>query len=121
MESFRQNISNKLRANREKISDSSIKTYTSMLCSINKKLEGEKELEFFSKDKDKIINYIKENIASNQTQKTMLSALYILTDLKEYKDFMLEICKKVNENYKEQKMNDKQKGIEYHFKKFKIK
>ena len=109
MESFRQNISDKLRANREKISDSSIKTYSSMLCSINKKLDGEKDLEFFSKEKDKIINHIKEKITSNQTQKTLLSALYILTDLKEYKDFMLEICKKVNDNYKQQKMNEKQK------------
>ncbi len=109
MESFREIISKQLRFNREKISDSSIKTYASMLSSINKKLGGEKDLEFFSKDTDKIINYIKENIASNQTQKTMLSALYILTDLKEYKDFMLQICKKVNDNYKEQKMNEKQK------------
>ena len=109
MENFRQIISKHLRANREKISDSSIKTYASMLSSINKKLEGEKDLEFFSKEKDKIIKYIKDNITSNQTQKTLLSALYILTDLKEYKDFMLEICKKVNDNYKEQKMSDKQK------------
>ena len=83
MESFREIISKHLRANRAKISDSSIKTYSSMLCSINKKLGGEKELEFFSKDKDKIINHIKENITSFQTQKTLLSALYILTDLKE--------------------------------------
>ena len=109
MESFRQIISKHLRANREKISDSSIKTYASMLGSINKKLGGEKNLDFFSKEKDKIINYIKENITSNQTQKTLLSALYILTDLKEYKDYMLEICKKVNDTYKEQKMSDKQK------------
>ena len=109
MESFKEIISKQLRANREKISDSSIKTYASMLSSINKKLGGEKDLEFFSKDTDKIINFIKENITSNQTQKTLLSALYILTDLKDYKDFMLEICKKVNDNYKEQKMSDKQK------------
>jgi hypothetical protein len=108
MEIFRQNISDKLSTNREKITDSSIKTYTSMLSSINKKLGGEKDLEFF-KDHDKIIKYIKENITSNQTQKTLLSALYILTDLKAYKEFMLEICKKVNDNYKEQKMSDKQK------------
>ena len=109
MESFRQIISKHLRENREKISDSSIKTYASMLGSINKKLGGEKDLDFFSKEKDQIIKYVKENISSNQTQKTVLSALYILTNLKEYKDFMLEICKKVNDNYKEQKMNDKQK------------
>ena len=109
MESFRETISKHLRENREKISDSSIKTYASMLSSINKKIDGEKDLEFFSKDKDKIINHIKENISSNQTQKTVLSALYILTDLKEYKDLMLEICKKVNDNYKEQKMSVKQK------------
>ena len=109
MEGFRQNISDKLRANREKISDSSIKTYASMLSSINKKLEGEKDLEFFSKEKDKIIKYIKENITSFQTQKTLLSALYILTDLNQYKEYMLEICKKVNENYKKQKLSVKQK------------
>ena len=74
MESFREIISKQLRANREKISDSSIKTYASMLVSINKKLGGEKDLDFFSKDTDKIINFIKENITSNQTQKTLLSA-----------------------------------------------
>ena len=58
MENFREIISKHLRTNREKISDSSIKTYASMLSSINKKLEGEKDLEFFSKEKDKIIKYI---------------------------------------------------------------
>ena len=109
METFRETLSKHIRANREKISDSSIKTYSSMLSSINKKLDGEKDLEFFSKEKDKIINYIKENITSFQTQKTLLSALYILTDLKDYKDLMLEICKQVNESYKEQKLNNKQK------------
>ena len=109
METFRETLSKHIRANREKISDSSIKTYASMLSSINKKLDGEKDLEFFSKEKDKIINYIKENITSFQTQKTLLSALYILTDLKDYKDLMLEICKQVNESYKEQKLNNKQK------------
>ena len=70
---------------------------------------GEKNLEFFLTEKDKIIKYIKDNITSNQTQKTVLSALYILTDSQEYKDIMLDICncKKVNDNYKEQKMSDK--------------
>ena len=109
METFRETLSKHIRANREKISDSSIKTYSSMLSSINKKLDGEKDLEFFSKEKEKIINYIKDSITSFQTQKTLLSALYILTDLKDYKDFMLEICKKVNDTYKEQKMSVKQK------------
>ena len=109
METFRETLSKHIRANRDKISDSSIKTYSSMLSSINKKLDGEKDLEFFSKEKDKIINYIRENITSFQTQKTLLSALYILTDLKDYKDLMLEICKQVNESYKEQKLNNKQK------------
>ena len=108
MENFREIISKKLKANREKISDSSIKTYSSMLCSINKKLGGEKDLDFF-KEHENIIKYIKENIASNQTQKTLLSALYILTDITEYKEYMLEICKKVNDNYKEQKLSVKQK------------
>ena len=47
MENFREIISKKLKANREKISDSSIKTYSSMLRSINKKLGGEKDIDFF--------------------------------------------------------------------------
>jgi len=55
---------------------------------------GEKNLEFFLTEKDKIIiKYIKDNITSNQTQKTVLSALYLLTDSQEYKDIMLDICK----------------------------
>jgi len=109
MENFRETISKHLRANREKISDSSIKTYASMLGSINKKLNGQKDLDFFKNEHERIIKYIKEEISSNQTKKTLLSALYILTDLPEYKSIMLTICKQVNESYKEQKMNDKQK------------
>ena len=97
MESFRETISKKLREQREKITDSSIKTYSSMLSSLNKKLDGEKNLEFFSKDHERIIKFIKNEISSNQSQKTLLSALYILTDLKEYKELMLDICKKVND------------------------
>ena len=56
METFRETLSKHIRANREKISDSSNKTYASMLGSINKKLGGEKDLDFFSKDTDKIIS-----------------------------------------------------------------
>ncbi len=53
-----------------------------------------KNLEFFLTEKETIIiKYIKDNITSNQTQKTVLSALYILTDSQEYKDIMLDICK----------------------------
>ena len=109
MENFREIISKKLREQRQKITDSSIKTYLSMLASLNKKLDGEKDLQFFTKEHERIIKYIKDEVSSDQTQKTLLSALYILTDLKEYKELMLEICKQVNDKYKEQKMTDKQK------------
>ena len=46
---------------------------------------------------------------NNQTRKTTLSALFILTGMREYQSEMQSIMKKVNQEYKEQKMNQKQK------------
>ena len=46
---------------------------------------------------------------NKQTQKTLLSALLILTGLSEYREDMLKFAKEVNDTYKTQKMTDKQK------------
>jgi hypothetical protein len=45
MNEFKENLTNKLKENRKKLSDNSIKTYISSLMSINKKMDGEKTLE----------------------------------------------------------------------------
>ena len=46
---------------------------------------------------------------NKQTQKTLLSTLLILTGLSEYREDMLAFAKEVNDNYKKQKMTDKQR------------
>ena len=108
MKEFRELISKTLREKRPKITDGSLKTYTSNLFNLNKKMNGEKSLEFF-RSHDEIIKYIQNHMTSNQTQKTVLSALFILTEIKEYREVMIDICKKVNDSYKTQKMSAKQK------------
>jgi len=108
MTDFRELISKTLREKRPKITEGSLKTYTSNLFNLNKKMDGEKSLEFF-KNHDDIIKYIQNHMTSNQTQKTVLSALFILTEIKEYREVMINICKKVNDTYKTQKMSEKQK------------
>ena len=46
---------------------------------------------------------------NDQTRKTTLPSLFILTNIKEYQTVMNTIMKKVNDDYKNQKMNEKQK------------
>jgi hypothetical protein len=58
-------------------------------------------------DFNNIMNFVKE-IKINQTKKTILSALYILTGLDVYKELMITTCNVVNETYKQQKRNPKQ-------------
>jgi hypothetical protein len=45
-----------------------------------------------------------------QSKKTILSALYILTGNTDYREVMLQICKEVNDNYKQQKVAPNRKS-----------
>ena len=108
MADFRRMIADELREKRPNISDSSEKTYASTLFSLNKKMNGDKELSFFKQHKE-ILQFIKEKMNNKQTQKTLLSALLILTGLSEYREDMLIFAKEVNDTYKTQKMTDKQR------------
>jgi hypothetical protein len=91
-----------IKTNRPKISDSSVKTYTSLLHTLYKKLDGDNGVDFFKTGRKKILEHI-ENIASNQSKKTLLSALYILTDEDEYREKMIKYANEVNNHYKTQK------------------
>ena len=106
MVDIKQIIHDEIIQNRPNLGISSIKTYISILINLNKKMDGDKNLEWFKTDHIKILNYLDEK--NDQTKKTTLSALYILTGLKEYQIEMNSIMKKVNEIYKDQKMNTKQ-------------
>ena len=86
---------------RPNLSQSSLKTYMSILNSLYNKLEGTNGVEFFNNHK-KIIGHIQE-MEKAQSKKTALSALFVLTGIKDYQDEMNTNIKAVNEFYKEQK------------------
>ena len=100
-------LQNKLKENRPNLSDSSLRTYVSILTNLNKKLNGENTIDWFKKEHNQILIYLEEK--NDQTKKTTLSSLFILTGLLEYQSIMKAIMKKVNDDYKNQNMNEKQK------------
>jgi len=101
---FKNNIIQQLESNRPNLSPSSATTYTSLLLNLLKKLNLESTLDSFVNHKEEIIAYIEDIMKSLQSKKTVLSALYILTNEEDYRTLMLEICKEVNDNYKQQKV-----------------
>ena len=100
-------LQNKLKENRSSLSTSSIRTYVSILTNLYKKMKGEGNIEWFNKEDDEILKHLDDK--NDQTRKTTLSALFVLTNMKEYQTVMNTIMKKVNDDYKDQKMNQKQK------------
>ena len=100
-------LQEKIKENRPNLGHSSIKTYISILSNLYKKLNGDGNIEWFERENDEILKYLDDK--NNQTQKTTLSALFVLTNLKQYQTVMNTIMKKVNDDYKNQKMNEKQK------------
>ena len=100
-------LQEKIKENRPKLSTSSMRTYISILSNLYKKLNGEGNIEWFNKEGDEILKYLDDK--NDQTRKTTLSALFVLTNMKEYQTVMNTIMKKVNDDYKDQKMNAKQK------------
>jgi hypothetical protein len=86
---------------RPNLSQSSLKTYVSILTSLCKKMEGENCVTFFKNHK-KIIEHI-EQMEKPQSKKTALSALFVLTGIPEYQEEMNKNIKVVNDFYKEQK------------------
>ena len=92
--------------NRPKLGSNSIKTYVSTLSSFYKRMNAN-NIDFFSENIKDVLHTLKE-VESNK-RKTLLSALYILTEEDDYKTLMLSDCKIVNENYKQQKASPDEK------------
>lgn len=100
-------ITNKLIKNRSELSPSTLKTYTSILNSLGKRVFGDEySLKDFDKV-DKVIEDLKDKPISSR--KTILSALYVLTGLSKYNELMREGIKEYKDNVDTQEMNDKQK------------
>jgi hypothetical protein len=98
-------ITEALKFNRQNLSASSLKTYSSVLRNLQKNMNGD-GIQWFSDSDTDILDYLKDK--TPQTKKTTLSALFVLTKKQSYRDVMMTVMKTVNDKNKEQKMNDKQ-------------
>jgi len=107
-----------LKENRPKISDSSIRTYSSIVSNLyryihddlHKSLDG--ALEFFEKEPKKVLTFLKDKEGSKR--KTILAALVVLTGHKEnvseqYRKTMLDDAHKYNDDEKDQEKTETQK------------
>lgn len=96
-----------LKKNRPELSVSTLKTYTSILKSIHKRIfEGDMKMANFERVND-IVEDLKEKPVS--TRKTALSALYVLTNNKKYNDLMREGIEEYKNDVDKREMSDKQK------------
>ena len=58
---FKEDIAKVIKEKRSNITDSSIKTYVSLLSSLDKKLNGGEDIKFFSEDKKEILEFNEES------------------------------------------------------------
>jgi hypothetical protein len=104
---FRKSLKDELSSVRPNLSKSSLQTYASLLVSISKKVNVD-TVEALAVSKKKVLDVIAK-MESIQSQKTLLSALYILTQDSDYKEKMLVYIKQTNEKYKTQSVSKKLK------------
>ena len=103
-----ESIKDYIKEQRPNLSKQSISTYTSILKNLYIKVFGDGDdidIKKFS-DTDKILEHLK-TLEPNK-RKTVLSALVILTDKKEYRDQMLNDIQSYNEEQHTQEKSDKQ-------------
>lgn len=103
-------IEEAIKKKRPDISISSLKTYESLLRNLYEKVFGDilektYNIERFD-ESEKIIKFLKN--LEPRKRKTLLSALVVITDKKEYRDLMLEDIKKYNDEEGKQVKTEKQ-------------
>lgn len=101
-------IIEKLKKNRPNLTASSIKTYKSILKNIYDKCFDDKEYSMKNYDNDKIILGILNEVPYNK-RKTVLAALSVLTDNKNYNKIMMEDIHSYKANEMKQEKSEKQK------------
>jgi integrase len=101
-------LKEELKNKRSNLSDGSIKTYTSILKSIHKKVFPEQEMKMSNFEKSReILEYLKDVPANKR--KTILSALVVLTNNDDYRDCMNDDVKTYNDEIQKQEMTDTQR------------
>lgn len=106
MSEFRDDIKKTL-LDQRKLTDSTLKTYTSILFSIIKKAGLPQEMSSFDKDEE-ILKYVGANPVA-QSRKTALSGLFVLTANPKYGEQMSKDIKIVNDDYKKKVMSPERK------------
>ena len=102
------NIKDKLKELRPNLSDGSIKTYTSILRNLHKKVFENKEIEKSDFDEcSRILEHLRDMPANKR--KTILSALVVLTDKDDYRDVMNGDVSDYNKEIQKQEMTDTQR------------
>lgn len=102
------NIKEELKNKRSSLSDNSIKTYTSILKNIHKKVFPDQEMKMTNFEKSReILDYLKDVPANKR--KTILSALVVLTDNDDYRNCMNDDVKTYNDEIQKQEMTDTQR------------
>jgi hypothetical protein len=101
--------------NRPKITESSVKTYVSMISNLYKKIHGkEKDFDYnyFLKNPDEVIEHLKNKPSKNR--KTILSSLVVICGddnkkaCQKYRELMMEDAIKTNKENEKQKKTEKQ-------------
>ena len=103
-----ENIRNHIKEKRPSLSHSSITTYTSVLKNLYKRVFGDEKFDMQKFNQtDKVLEHLKD-VPSNK-RKTVLSALVIITNKKDYRDLMLDDVKVYNDEMSKQQKSDQQK------------
>ena len=100
-------VYDKLKQNRESLSESSLKTYTSILMNLHKRVFGD-PVKLPNFNKVAIIQEDLKDIPVNK-RKTILSALYVLTGKEAYKGEMMNDIKDYNKEINTQEKSQTQK------------
>jgi integrase len=108
MSSFRTEIKESLKEARPNLGDSSLATYTSLVSSMSKKADID-TMDKLRKIKEKEVFKIVDEMSNKSSQKTLLSAIFLITQKKEFHNRMIEYAKEVNQTYHKQEISDSRK------------
>ena len=108
MSSFREIVSKTIHEQRHKLSTSSLKTYVSTLVNLHKKLANSDEnIDWFKTNAKEILEHLHDT--PPKQRKSILAALYVLTNESNFRTQMILDCKTVNDDYKNQRMTPSEK------------
>ena len=107
--SIMNNLKEYIHSKRPNLSDSSLITYTSILKNLYHKVFGKVDVNFDKFDDTASILHFLKDMPPNK-RKTILSALVIITDRKEYRDVMMEDVRDYNKEITQQKKTPEQQA-----------